>query len=80
MTSNLCYGDSKDLETFMKEVMSYGFKDRPNYDYLRSLLKNDSKLSLSQYASSNYDSAEELSYNNNIFEEFVKKMKRRFSN
>ena len=79
MTSNLCYGDSKDLETFMKEVMSYGFKDRPNYDYLRSLLKNDLKMSLSQCASTNYDSAEERS-DTNIFEEFVKKMKRRFSN
>ena len=36
---DLCFGTSSDLNEFMIEVFSYQFKDKPNYHYLRDLLR-----------------------------------------
>ena len=37
---DLCFGNSIKLKEFHDEVFSYGFKDKPRYDYLRDLLQN----------------------------------------
>jgi len=36
--ADLCFGNTKELSSFMKEVFSYRFKDTPRYDYLIDLL------------------------------------------
>lgn len=35
---DMCYGNTKCLQFFMKEVFSYRFKDMPDYDKLRCML------------------------------------------
>lgn len=37
---DLCFGNTKSLSRFMREVFSYRFKDTPRYDYLRGLLQD----------------------------------------
>ena len=37
---DLCFDNSIKLKEFHDEVFSYGFKDKPRYDYLRELLQN----------------------------------------
>ena len=37
-THDLCFGNTKGLTNFKREVFSYRFKDEPRYDYLRDLL------------------------------------------
>ena len=39
-SKDLCFGNTKELKTFKKEVFSYNFADEPRYDYLRSSLVN----------------------------------------
>lgn len=39
-TRDLCFGCTKDLKRFKKEVFGYNFVDVPNYEHLRTLLKN----------------------------------------
>ena len=39
-SKDLCFGPSKELYEFKKEVLGYGFKDEPRYDYLKSLLED----------------------------------------
>ena len=36
---DICYGNSRVLRSFLKEVCSYQFKDAPNYDHLRAILE-----------------------------------------
>ena len=38
-TDDLCYENSKRLQAFKKEVFSYQFKDKPNYELLRTMLE-----------------------------------------
>ena len=37
-TNDICFGNTKGLSTFKREVFSYRFKDEPNYQKLRELL------------------------------------------
>ena len=37
-TADICFGNTKGLSTFKREVFSYRFKDEPRYEYLRDLL------------------------------------------
>lgn len=37
-TKDVCFGNTKDLAAFKREVFSYRFKDLPNYENLRKLL------------------------------------------
>lgn len=38
-SKDLCFGNSKDLYKFKKEVFSYRFADIPDYENLRNILK-----------------------------------------
>ena len=38
--NDLCFGNSKELSGFMREVFSYRFNDTPNYDLLRQILRD----------------------------------------
>ena len=38
-TGDLCFGRTKNLYSFKKEVFSYHFKDAPDYDKLRQILR-----------------------------------------
>ena len=40
ISKDLCFGNSKDLCVFYKEVFSYRFKQIPNYEILRSFLRD----------------------------------------
>ena len=36
---DICFGASKDLRDFKREAFSYRFKDKPDYEGLRTMLK-----------------------------------------
>ncbi len=38
-SKDLCFGNSKDLYRFKKEVFNYRFADEPNYDSLRNIIQ-----------------------------------------
>ena len=37
-TNDICFGNTKGLSTFKREVFSYRFRDEPRYEFLRDLL------------------------------------------
>lgn len=38
-SKDLCYGNTQDLKAFKREVFSYRYKDEPNYEQLRDMLR-----------------------------------------
>lgn len=56
---DVCFGKSEDLLAFHQEVFKYRFKDQPNYNLLRKILKdlmnietnNDTKIITDQKVS-----------------------------
>ena len=46
-SSDLCSDNTKHLYTFKKEIFSYHFKDKPNYEKLRNILENLKDLEIS---------------------------------